>query len=228
MTIYQLVDKYNFIKKIVTTGGIKLKWSFLISGLILIVISIFLVVFFFIGREMLLRANDRLCKSLANSISATEGVITAEKKEFKRSLILQDMLQSISSGVDGLVYATIYDLSGSLGGKMKYSAHTNIKKQGTWIYKKLFNEIKNITEFEKKKIIIDAVKCFQYRVPFKFFKGSKSETTVGLVEIVFTEESVTGIIRWLLLFIATLEGLNLIICWIIYERNLNCQNTFHQ
>jgi adenylate cyclase len=63
--------------------------------------------------------------------------------------------------------------------------------QGKWMYKEVYKNIKDIKEFEKKQVTLKLngknISCYRYRTPFYLFK-----VPVGVIEIVFTEEAVTG------------------------------------
>jgi len=201
--VYRLVDRFEFLKKLLYRGGIQFRWGLIISVLLMFIISLFALIFFVMSNSALLDANDRLCKTIAGNISSSETILTAEKKPFRRSLILQDMVRELSlRNIDGLVYCAVYDLSGQLAErKTAYAAHTESYRRGQWIPKSLFDEINTLQTFEKKKIIYtdkkkNAIPCYQYRSPFTFF-----DVKVGVIEIVFTEASILGPVKRMTLYI---------------------------
>jgi class 3 adenylate cyclase len=216
-SIYNLIERIKPLKNIVMRGGIRFKWGIIISVLILIVVILLSTIYVAMSTNALLTANDKLCQTLAENIASTESIITGEKKLFKRSLILQDVLNELSqSKLEGLVYAAVYDIFKKKGragilGERKNSivAHTKAAKKGKRISRKMLKELREVNEMVKSKIMLESdnsrVPSYQYRMPFKFF-GSK----VGVIEIVFTEESILGAVNRAKLYII-LSGLLMLI-----------------
>jgi len=196
--IYDYVDATPGLNKLVKKGGIKFKFALIISSIILLIVFIFSMIFTIMSSNSLISANDKLCRTIAGNISSAESIITAERKPFKRSLILQDMISALKkSKISGLEYAAIYDLKGKLVERNRaYAAHTNQLKRGKRFPKEILKEIELVKDFEKKSIVLTKEKekievpCFQYRMPFEIFK-----TKVGVIEIVFTEDSILGPVR---------------------------------
>lgn len=205
---YQIVEKVELLKNVVMKGGIQFKWGIIISVLILIVIFLLSSVYIAMSTSALLSANDKLCRTIAENIASTESVITGERNLFKRSLILQEVVSTLAkSKPEGMVYAAVYDVfqkGGRKGilGERSYSivAHTDQRKNGKRIPKEKLKELIAIKESEKDEVVLDvdgeAVPSFQYRIPFTFF-----ESRVGIIEIVFTEESVLGAVNRAKLYI---------------------------
>lgn len=192
--IYRIIDRSQFLSSMVRKGGISFKFAAVISMTLLTIIAIFVILFTLLSSRTLMSAYDKLYLTVAGNISATEAILTAEPDPLKRSLILQDIVSGlVNSKIDGLEYAAVYDLTGKIAGTAaSYAAHTDPLKRSQAVPARLFNEIKTVDTFQKKKILFaeknrPPVNCFQYRVPFKFFN-----VKVGLIEIVFTEESVLG------------------------------------
>ncbi len=216
-SIYDLIEKIEPLKNIVIRGGIRFKWGIIISVLILIVVILLSTIYVAMSTNALLTANDKLCQTIAQNIASTESIITGEKKLFKRSLILQDVLNKLSqSKIEGLVYAAVYDIFGKKGragilGERKNTivAHTDTAKKGRRIPKNILKELKEINDTVKSKIMLESdnskVPSYQYRIPFTFF-GSR----VGVIEIVFTEESILGAVNRAKLYII-LSGLIMLI-----------------
>ena len=210
--LYRIIDRVKPLRSLVRKGGIKFKWATVISFIIVLVTLMFVMVFMIMSTNALLKANDKLCQTIAGNISATEPILTAEKKPYRRSLILQDVVSSLSrNAIEGLEYAAVYDLTGKLSErKLTYAAHTISSKQLTWIPRKIYPQLKKVEEFEKTKIILkkrkSEVPCYQYRMPFTFF-----DVKVGVIEIVFTEESILAPIKEAALYISLLGALLLII-----------------
>ena len=153
-TLFRIIDRFKFLQKIARLGGIRFKWATVIFFIILIVTLIFGLVFFVMSTNALLEANDKLCQTIAENISATEPILVTEKQPYKRSLILQDVVNRLSqSDIPGLEYAAVYDLEGKLSEKKTtYAAHTTSSKQGRWIPRKIYPELQKVTEFSKKRI----------------------------------------------------------------------------
>jgi len=198
---FEIIEKYETLKKLFLKGGIRLKWIIIVSTIILIVVFLLSWISITISSTALLNANDRLCRTIAANISSAESVITSEGSTFQRSLILQDYLKGVSNqNIRGLVYAAVYDLRGMLvERRYAYAAHTDGNKRARYYSKELRSEFKNIDSTAKEKIkypvtvekdgekIKEEVWCYRYRIPFNFF-----DTKVGVIEIVFTEESILG------------------------------------
>lgn len=202
-TLYIIIDRFKIFQKIARLGGIRFKWATVIFFIVLIVTLIFGLVFFVMSTNALLEANDKLCQTIAENISATEPILVTERQPYKRSLILQDVVNRLSQRkIPGLEHAAVYDLEGKLTEKKAtYAAHTISSKQTNWIPAKIYHEIKEIQGFEKKRIILNKnskdVTCYQYRMPYTFF-----DVPVGVIEIVFTEESIFAPIKKIALYIA--------------------------
>jgi adenylate cyclase len=195
--LYSIIDRFSILKKLARKGGIRFKWATVIFFTLLIVILVFSAILMVMSTRALISANDKLCHAIAGNISSTEPILTGEKKPVRRSLILQDVVSSLSNnGIPGLKYATVYDIDGKLAEiKGTYAAHSDSSKKGKWIPRKTYDEIRNISAFTKDRISIEngeekPIPCFRYRLPFAFFG-----VTVGVIEIVFTEESILAPIR---------------------------------
>ena len=201
--LYRIIDRVKPFRSLVRKGGIKFKWATVISFIIVLVTLLFVLVFMIMSTNALLKANDKLCQTIAGNISATEPILTAEKKPYRRSLILQDVVSSLSrNAIEGLEYAAVYDLTGKLSErKLTYAAHTISSKQLTWIPRKIYPQLKKVEEFEKTRITLKKngvrIPCYQYRMPFTFF-----DVKVGVIEIVFTEESILAPIKEAALYIS--------------------------
>lgn len=200
---YRIIDRFKFLQKIARLGGIRFKWATVIFFIIVIVTIIFGLMFFIMSSNALLKANDKLCQTIAENISATEPILVTEKEPYKRAFILQDVVNRLSqSDIPGLKYAAVYDLEGKLTDKeITYAAHTVSSKQGKWIPRKIYPELKKVKEFNKERILIEdkgkLVPCYQYRMPYTFF-----DVPVGVIEIVFTEESIFAPIKRMALYTA--------------------------
>lgn len=195
--IYRVVEKSHFLSGMARKGGISFKFAAVISVTLLLIIAMFVALFTAMSSKSLMSANDVLCKTIAGNISATESILTAEEKTMKRSLILQDTVSGlVKSRINGLEFAAVYDLMGKLVEQERaYAAHTDYSKRAMKMPDQLYEEIKNVNDFQKKRILLadrsgSRVPCFQYRLPFKFFN-----VRVGVIEIVFSEESVIGPVR---------------------------------
>lgn len=214
--LYQLVHKNNFLSIFIRKGGLTFKWTMIISLIILVIVFIFSLVFTIMSTNALMASNDKLCQTIAGNISSTESILTAEGRPFKRSLILQDIVNGLSkSEIAGLEYAAVYDFRGKLVEKEKsFAAHTKSLNRAQEIPEDVFREIQKVNKFEKKRVLLEKnggkkIPCYQYRMPFKFFK-----VTVGVIEIVFTEESIIGPVNEAKRYVVLL-GLALLIFGII-------------
>ncbi|MCU0847654.1 MAG: HAMP domain-containing protein [Spirochaetes bacterium] len=200
---YGLIDKSGILSGIVRRGGIKFKWAVIISLITVVIVFMFGMIFSAMTSSALISANDKLCKTIAGNISSAENILTAETRPLKRSLILQDLTSGLmKSNIPGLEYAAVYDLGGKLSDrKESYAAHTESFRRGWKIPRDVLDDIKNVEEFQKKKIAYErkdksSVICYEYRLPFRFFN-----IKVGVIEIVFSEESILGPVRKAQLFI---------------------------
>ncbi len=205
---YRIVEQVELLKNVVMKGGIRFKWGIIISVLILIIIFLLSSVYIAMSTSALLSANDKLCRTIAGTIASTESVITGESNLFRRSLILQEVVSKLArSKPEGMVYAAVYDVFQKGGRKgilaeksFSIVAHTDQRKNGKHIPKGKLKELIAVKENEKQEVVLDidgeAVPCFQYRIPFTFF-----ESRVGVIEIVFTEESVLGAVNRAKLYI---------------------------
>ncbi len=208
---FNVVEKIEFLKKAITKGGIKLKWGLVITAVVLVIISLISTVYILMATSALISANDKLCRTIAGNIASAESFITVERKPLKRSLILQDIVSSLShSNIPGLVYAAVYDLNGMLAEKkFSHAAHTESRLRGTLLSSKIVEELLAVKDIEKIQMdysVKDKMEpCYRYRIPFKFFN-----TRVGIVELVFTEESILGPINRAKLYIVALGILMLI------------------
>lgn len=212
---YRLVEKIRGLKYIVKKGGILLKWTLLISLITVLITVLFGLIVNFMSAASLKSSTRQLCLSIAGNISSSESIITAEKKSFKRSIILQDIVSGLSrSGINGFEYAIVYDTSGQLvENKDAYAAHTYAIKRAKPIPRKTFNEILKVKEFQEETIIhvrddSTEVPCYRYRLPFKFFN-----VPVGVIEVAFTEESILGPLNKMRLYII-LAGVFMLLCGI--------------
>ena len=206
--IYSFIQSIPFLTNIIKKGGIRLKWVTAVSALMVIVISIISFLLITISEHALIKANDKLCQTIAHTISSSESFLTAEKRALKRSMILQDIVKGLSkTGIEGFVYAAVYDLNGVLAEKKyTYAAHTNAKLHGKYFSKDLVKQFAslNTTVKERIELTIDSSQtwCYRYRIPFEFFKSK-----VGIIEIVFTEDAILGPVhkaRLLMLIIAAI------------------------
>lgn len=216
-SIYNLIERLEPLKNIVMRGGIRFKWGIIIAVLILIVVILLSTIYVAMSTNALLTANDKLCQTIAENIASTESIITGEKKLFKRALILQDVLNKLSqSKIEGLVYAAVYDIFDKKGGrgilgerKNTVVAHTKTGRKGRRISRKMLKELEEVNEMVKARIMLESdnsqIPSYQYRMPFKFF-GSR----VGVIEIVFSEESILGAVNRAKLYII-LSGLLMLI-----------------
>lgn len=206
---YYIVDKSKMLSGLIRKGGIRFKFAFLISLILLVIVIIFVVLFTVMATNSLMAANDKLCMTIAGNISSAETVLTGEPKPLKRSLILQDIVGGLAkSSISGLEYAAVYDFSGKLVEHAgSYAAHTDSFKRGRKIPAGLFDELQKINSFQKNRIIsLDKNKVpypsYQYRLPFKFFN-----VQVGLIEIVFTEDSILNPIKKARIIILLFSGI---------------------
>ncbi len=189
-----LLEKvFPSLARFIAAGGIRLKWGALISVVALLIVVLISTVFILMSTGALLSANDKLCQTIAGNIASAESFITVERKPLKRSLILQDIVSNLSrSGIPGLVHAAVYDLRGMLAEKkLSYAAHTDSTLRGKAVAKGDIEEILKINAMEKEKMDFMVkgkdTTCYRYRIPFNFFKAR-----VGVIELVFTEESILG------------------------------------
>ncbi|HQI38905.1 MAG TPA: adenylate/guanylate cyclase domain-containing protein [Spirochaetota bacterium] len=206
--IYSFIQSIPFLTNIIKKGGIRLKWVTAVSALMVIVISIISFLLITISEHALIKANDKLCQTIAHTISSSESFLTAEKRALKRSMILQDIVKGLSkTSIEGFVYAAVYDLNGILAEKKyTYAAHTNAKLHGKYFSKDLVKQFEslNTTVKERIELSLDSGQtwCYRYRIPFEFFKSK-----VGIIEIVFTEDAILGPVhkaRLLMLIIAAI------------------------
>ncbi|MCP4137675.1 MAG: HAMP domain-containing protein [bacterium] len=235
LVFYHAVEKIPVLNKLTRAGGIKFKWAIVISSVILIIVLLFSLIFTMMSINALLESNDKLCRTIASNISATEEILTGEKT-YKRSIILQDFIKRLSkSKIDGLEYVSIYDVKGFTFKKKKsdkkvlYAAHIDTRskynKQGKRVSKAIVKEIKLVEKFEKKEVVLRRkdpknkkdkkatvkIPCFQYRMPFKFFAGTKDEAIVGVIEVAFTKESILGPVETIKTYIMILGIIMLLI-----------------
>jgi class 3 adenylate cyclase len=189
---YTFIDRNKRLNYLLRRGGIRFKWALVISMILLLMVIMFISLFTVMSSRALVSANDTLCKAIAGNISATESILTAETRPTMRSLILQDIVNGLEkSKINGLQSIAVYDLTGMLVGKKGcYAANIDGSKRGKKIPAALFDEIKDIENFQKtKKNYLDKdnkhVSSFQYRLPLNFFS-----TKVGIVELLFSEASI--------------------------------------
>jgi class 3 adenylate cyclase/HAMP domain-containing protein len=189
---YRFVDRYKPLSGLIRRGGIRFKWALVVSIILLLMVIMFISLFTIMSSNALVSANDILCHTIAGNISSTESILTAEQRPMKRSLILQDMVNGlVKSNINGLQYIAVYDLMGMLVEKKgSYAANTYGINRAKIISADLFDEIKGIEDFQKRKIVYqdknnDLASSFQYRLPLRFFN-----TRVGIIELVFTEASI--------------------------------------
>lgn len=189
---YRFIDRYEPLSDLMRRGGIRFKWALVVSMILLVMVIMFISLFTVMSSNALVSANDILCQTIASNISSTESILTAERKPMKRSLILQDMVNGlVKSKINGLQYIAVYDLMGMLVEKKgSYAANTYGSNRAKEIPPHLFDEIKRIEKFQKRKIDYqdknnDLLSSYQYRVPLKFFN-----TRVGIIELIFTEASI--------------------------------------
>ncbi|MEJ5360578.1 MAG: adenylate/guanylate cyclase domain-containing protein [Spirochaetota bacterium] len=191
--IFSLIESTPFLSNIIKKGGIQLKWIVTISMLMVTVIAVISFLLISISERALIKANDKLCQTIAYNISSSESFLTAEKKPLKRSMILQDIVKGLTkTNIEGFVYAAIYDTQGIIAeNKYTYAAHSNAKLHGKYYSKDLLKQFELIqtTVKEKIELTIDSkpTVCYRYRVPFEFFKAK-----IGIIEIVFTEDAILG------------------------------------
>ncbi len=214
--IYRFVEIIPGLRQLIRKGGIQLKWTLLISFITVFITALFGIIFNLMSASSLKSSTRQLCLTIAGNISSSESVITAEKKPFKRSIILQDIVSGLSkSGINGFEYAVVYDTSGKLAEtKNAYAAHSNPMKRAKPIPRDLFNEILKVKEFHEEKIVHDrndgtSVPCYRYRVPFRFFN-----VQVGVIEVAFTEKSVLEPLNRMRLYIMLAGGI-LLLCGIL-------------
>ncbi len=192
-TIFSVIESLPFLTRLIKTGGIRLKWVAAVSMLMAIVISTISFLLISISERALIKANDKLCQTIAHTISSSESFLTAEKKPLKRSMILQDIVKGLSkTNIEGFVYAAVYDTHGIIAEhKYTYAAHSNAKLHGKNYSKDLITQFETIhtTVKEKIEMSIDSIPtvCYRYRIPFEFFNKK-----IGIIEIVFTEDAVLG------------------------------------
>ena len=204
--LYSFIERVPLFSRLIRAGGIRFKWTLLISLIILVVVLIFGLIFTIISENALMSANDRLCHTIAGNISSAESILTAEKRPIKRSMILQDIVSGLSkSDIPGLEYAAVYDLNGKLAERKRaYAAHTNAFLRGRWMRRSTYNEIVKIEEFQKERILIKKkgkgeVPVYRYRMPFRFF-----DVKVGIIEIVFLEKAILAPVHRARLYILLL------------------------
>src|SRR5208337_4418563 len=112
---YRFVDRYEPLSGLIRRGGIRFKWAFVVSMILLLMVLMFVSLFTVMSSNALVSANDKLCLTIAGNISSTESILTAERRPMKRSLILQDMVNGlVNSKINGLQYIAVYDLMGML------------------------------------------------------------------------------------------------------------------
>ena len=217
---YIIVEKIPFLDKGVRKGGILLKWTLTISFLILVVVLVLSLMFTLMSTRALKKAGENQCKTIAGNISAVAiPLIDTERSKLKRSLNLQDILTGISkSKIPGLEYAVLYDVSGNLAERTKsFAAHTKSNYRARRVPKEVYEEVKNVTGFEEKIITITkkdanksdvSVTAFQYRMPFRY---PDTPNVLGVIEVVFNEESILGPVNQMKLFIYILGGVILVL-----------------
>lgn len=206
------VEKIPVLGELLRKSGIKIKLVSLISLIILLVVIPISAVYILLSTRALMSANDKLCQTIAGNISSAESFIMVEKKPLRRSMILQDIVSSLSrSGISGLAHAAVYDLRGMLAErKFTYAAHTDSTLRGTAVRADVRDELLRVNSTEivhlDMKVGGEIESCYRYRIPFKFFS-----TRVGIIEIVFTEESILGPVNKVKLFIVILTVIMLMI-----------------
>jgi class 3 adenylate cyclase/HAMP domain-containing protein len=211
--IYRIVGAIPILTKLVRKGGIRLKWTLIVSSVMAAIIAIVSLFYTMMTTAALKQSARQLCQTIAGNISSTESIITAEKSEFKRSVILQDIVTGLKeSNITGLAYAAVYDISGKLAeNERAYAAHTKSEMRGKAIPEFLYQEISRVYEFQEDRVSIkneqgQAVDCFRYRMPFNFFK-----IRVGVIEVAFIEESILGFVNKMIIYMAIIGGLFLIL-----------------
>ncbi|HPD05322.1 MAG TPA: hypothetical protein PLJ75_08655, partial [Spirochaetota bacterium] len=63
--IYSFIQSIPFLTNIIKKGGIRLKWVTAVSALMVIVISIISFLLITISEHALIKANDKLCQTIA-------------------------------------------------------------------------------------------------------------------------------------------------------------------
>ncbi|MBN1531298.1 MAG: HAMP domain-containing protein [Spirochaetes bacterium] len=203
--VYRIIETIPGLKGLAAKGGILLKWTVLISLITVVIVALLSVIFTLMASSALKGSARQLCQTIAGNISSAESIITAERSTFRRSVILQDIVSGLSkSKIDGFEYAAVYDISGNLVEREKaYAAHTVATKRARPIPRDLYGEIRGVRDFQEERIVCqkdsESIPCYRYRMPFKFFN-----VPVGVIEVVFTEESILGPVNRMRLYIIIL------------------------
>ncbi len=210
--LYRVVEAVPFLKVLIARGGILMKWTVLISFITVSVVAVLSAIFTMMATAALKASARQLCATIAGNISSAESIITAERSTFRRSVILQDIVSGLSkSGIDGFEYAAVYDTSGNLVERSRaYAAHTVSAKRARPIPADLFKEVRGVRGFQEDRVVCAGsggdAHCFRYRMPFNFFN-----VPVGVIEVVFTEESILGPVKRMRLYIMLL-GVLILLC----------------
>ena len=211
--IYRFIETIPGLSSFIKKGGILLKWTALISMITVVIVSVLSLIFILMSTSVLMSSTRQLCQTIVGNISAAESIITAERRTFKRSVILQDLVSGLSqSNIKGLEYTAVYDTSGKLVERKKaYAAHTDAMKRASTVPADLYEEILKVKDIQEDKINYvrkdkTEVPSFRYRIPFKFFN-----VPVGIIEVVFAEESILAPLRRMKLYIV-LIGAFILIC----------------
>jgi len=75
--IFSLIESTPFLSNIIKKGGIQLKWVVTVSMLMVIVIAVISFLLISISETALIKANDKLCQTIAYNISSSESFLTA-------------------------------------------------------------------------------------------------------------------------------------------------------
>jgi class 3 adenylate cyclase/HAMP domain-containing protein len=212
---YRFIEFVPGLGGLVRKGGILMKWTVLISMITVMIVSLLSIIFTLMSTSVLMSSTRQLCQTIVGNISSAESIITAERSTFKRSVILQDLVSGLSnSNIKGFEYAAVYDTSGKLvERKRSYAAHTEAVKRATPIPNDLYNEILKVKNVEEDKIDYfrkdnTKVPSYRYRIPFKFF-----DVPVGIIEVVFGEESIMEPLKRMKLYII-IVGIFILTCGI--------------
>ncbi len=210
--VYRFIEFIPGLGGLVRKGGILMKWTVLISMITLMIVSLLSIIFTLMSTSVLMSSTRQLCQTIVGNISSAESIITAERSTFKRSVILQDLVSGLAhSNINGFEYASVYDTSGMLVEKKKaYAAHTEAVKRATLIPVELYDEILKVKDVQEDKIDYvrkdnTKVPSYRYRIPFKFFN-----VPVGIIEVVFAEESILQPLKRMKLYIVIIGAFILI------------------
>ncbi len=201
--VYRFIEFVPGLGGLVRKGGILMKWTVLISMITVMIVSLLSIIFTLMSTSVLMSSTRQLCQTIVGNISSAESIVTAERSPFKRSVILQDLVSGLSnSHIKGFEYAAVYDTSGKLVEKKRaYAAHTDAMKRATFIPKDLYDEILQVKDVREDKIDYvrkdnTKIPSYRYRIPFKFF-----DVQVGIIEVVFAEESILEPLKRMKLYI---------------------------